>query len=303
MADAVGLIGLGAIGLPAAKNLIERGFQVYGYRRSSMTEFADAGGRPATSPRELAAQCSVVVTCLPNAKALEEVIAGRDGVLAAGRQGIVVVDLSMLKLSDKERMRDFVARGNGTLLDAPLSGLPSMVTQRTAVIFTSGDQRAYEVAKPALDGITDKALYLGEFGLGTKMKFAANLLVGVHILAAAETLALSAKAGLPLEQVIKILSPSAATSLQFQVRAPMMAQHNWHTALATVTLFLKDMETIAGFADEIGCPAPLIHTVREYFARAVEQGLGEKDVAAVYAVVAQELGVAEGTATEKAPKQ
>jgi putative dehydrogenase len=293
---AVGLIGLGAIGSLAAKNLIERGFQVYGYRRSSMAEFADAGGRPATSPRELAAQCSVIITCLPNAKAVEEVIAGPNGVLSAGRQDLVIVELSTLKLSDKERMRDLVARGNGTLLDAPLSGLPSMVTQRTAVIFVSGDQRAFEAAKPALAGITDKVFHLGEFGVGTKMKFAANLLVGVHILAAAEVLALSAKAGLPLDQVIKILSPSAATSLQFQVRAPMMAQHNWETALASVTLFLKDMETIAGFADEMGCPAPLIHTVRDYFARAVQQGLGEKDVAAVYAVVAKESGVAEDTA-------
>jgi 3-hydroxyisobutyrate dehydrogenase-like beta-hydroxyacid dehydrogenase len=292
MEGAVGLIGLGAIGLPAAKNLIERGFRVYGYRRSSMTEFAEAGGRPVTSPRELAGQCSVIITCLPNAQALEEVTVGANGVLAAGRQDLVIVDLSMLKLSDKERMRDFVARGNGTFLDAPLSGLPVMVKQRTAVIFVSGDERVYEIAKPALDGITDKALYLGEFGVGTKMKFAANLLVGVHILATAETLAMSAKAGLPLDQVIKILSPSAATSLQFQVRAPMMAQHNWDTALASVTLFLKDMETIAGFAEEMGCPAPLIHAARDYFARAVEQGLGEKDVAAVYAVVAKEAGVA-----------
>ena len=293
MAGAVGLIGLGAIGLPAAKNLIEKGMLVYGYRRSSMAEFAEAGGRPATSPRELAAQCKVVFTCLPNAAAVEEVITGPNGVLAAGQQDLVIVELSTLKLSDKQRLRDLVARGKGTLLDAPLSGLPNMVKQRTAVIFVSGDQRAYESAKPILESVTDKALYIGEFGLGTKMKFAANLLVGVHILATAETLAMSRKAGLPLEQVIKILSPSAATSLQFQVRAPMMAQHNWDTALASVTLFLKDMETIAGYADEIGCPAPLIHTVRDYFARAVEQGLGDKDVAAVYAVVEKEAGLAQ----------
>jgi L-threonate 2-dehydrogenase len=296
MDSPIGLIGLGAIGMPAARNLIERGYQVHGYRRSSMAEFAAAGGRPAKSPRDLATQCPVIVTCLPNAASLEEVVVGPNGVLAAGRRELIVVDLSMLKLSDKERMRDAAARSNATLLDAPISGLPSMVTQRTAVIFVSGDRQAYEAAKGPLDAITDKALYLGEFGVGTKMKFAANLLVGVHILATAETLALSAKAGLPLEQVIKILSPSAATSLQFQVRAPMMAQHNWETALASVTNFLKDMETIAGYADEIGCPAPLIHAARDYFARAVKQGLGEKDVAAVYAVVASESGI------EAAPK-
>jgi 3-hydroxyisobutyrate dehydrogenase-like beta-hydroxyacid dehydrogenase len=291
MDNAVGVIGLGAIGLPAAKNLIERGFQVHGYRRSNMAEFADAGGKPAASPRDLAKQCQVIITCLPDAKAVDEAIAGPNGVLSAGRKGLVIVELSTLKLSDKERMRDLVAQANGMLLDAPLSGLPNMVKQRTAVIFVSGDQQAYETAKPALEGITDKVLHLGEFGVGTKMKFAANLLVGVHILATAEVLAMSTKAKLPLEQVIKILSPSAATSFQFQARAPMMAQKNWETALASVGLFLKDMDTIAGFADEMGCPAPLIHTVRDYYARAVDQGLGEKDVAAVYAVVAKESGI------------
>jgi putative dehydrogenase len=177
MDNAVGLIGLGAIGLPAAKNLIERGFQVHGYRRSNMAEFADAGGKPAASPRDLAKQCQVVITCLPDAKAVDEAIAGPNGMLSAGRKGLVIVELSTLKLSDKERMRDLVAQANGTLLDAPLSGLPNMVKQRTAVIFVSGDQQAYETAKAALEGITDKAFHLGEFGVGTKMKFAANLLV------------------------------------------------------------------------------------------------------------------------------
>src|SRR4029453_10337332 len=180
MDNAVGVIGLGAIGLPAAKNLIERGFQVHGYRRSNMAEFADAGGKPAASPRDLAKQCQVIITCLPDAKAVDEAIAGPNGVLSAGRKGLVIVELSTLKLSDKERMRDLVAQANGMLLDAPLSGLPSMVKQRTAVILVSGDQQAYETAKPALEGITDKVLHLGEFGVGTKMKFAANLLVGVH---------------------------------------------------------------------------------------------------------------------------
>jgi 3-hydroxyisobutyrate dehydrogenase len=68
----------------------------------------------------------------------------------------------------------------------------------------------------------------------------------------------------------------------------MMADRNWDTALASISLFLKDMQTIAGFAEDLGCPAPLIHVVRDYFARAVEQGLGSKDVAAVYDVVAKE---------------
>jgi len=291
MEEAVGLIGLGAIGLPLAKNLIDKGFAVHGYRRSDMAEFAEIGGRPAASPREIGEQCKIVVTCLPDAKAVHEVVVGPQGVAAAQRNGFVIIELSTLALSDKNRLRELTALEGGTLLDCPLSGLPSMVKQRTAVIFASGDQQAYERVRPALDGMTDKAIYLGEFGVGSKMKFTANLLVGVHILATAEALALSAKAGLPLDQVIKVISPSGGTSLQFQVRAPIMAARNWDTALAATSMVLKDMEIIAGFADDIGCPAPLIHIVRDYFAQAVEHGLGPKDIAAVYEVVAREPGV------------
>jgi L-threonate 2-dehydrogenase len=72
----------------------------------------------------------------------------------------------------------------------------------------------------------------------------------------------------------------------------MMANRNWDTALASIKLFLKDMEIISAFADQIGVPAPLIHVARDYFARAVEQGLGSKDVAAVFDVVASEAKVA-----------
>ena len=295
MEKTVGIIGLGQIGLPIAVNLMNSGFTVHGYRRGSMDEFAKAGGRPAASPRKVAETCEYVITCLPDADAAEEVIDGASGLAKAGRNDLVVIELSTLKIKEKERLLAAMKAAGGMLLDCPLSGVPEMVRKRAAVIFASGEKAAYERVQAVFEGMTDKAFYLGGFGVGSRMKFVANLLVGVHILVTAEAMALGAKAGLSPELMVKVLSPSAASSLQFQTRAPLMAEKKWEPALAPHTILFKDLVTIAEFADALGCPTPLLHTARDYFAKAIEEGLESKDVASIYEVVSKECGLGWGT--------
>jgi 3-hydroxyisobutyrate dehydrogenase len=290
-AQKVGLIGLGAIGLPLAVNLIGKGFEVRGYRRGAMDGFRAIGGIPAASPKDVARECDVVLTVLPSYADIEQVLSGPDGVLAAKRANLVLVELSTLALGDKERLRAAVEATGGKMLDSPLSGVPRMVQQRAAVIFASGDQAAYERCKPVFDGMSDKAFYLGAFGVGSKMKFVANALVAIHILAAAEAMALGAKAGLDPELMVKLLSPSAGTSLQFQVRAPMMAQRKYDPVLAPNSVMGKDLPTIVAFAEELGCPAPLTHTAWDYFRRAQSGEMRDTDVASIYDIVARECGL------------
>lgn len=291
MSSKVGLIGLGAIGFPLAANLIARGFAVHGYRRGAMDEFARAGGHPAASPRAIAEACDVILTVLPAYADVREVLEGPHGVLSAGRKDLVIVELSTLAMSEKEALKDSAERAGCVLLDSPLSGVPRMVKERAAIIFASGDKAAYERAKPVFDAISDKAFYLGPFGTGSKMKFVANALVGIHILAAAEAMALGIKAGLDKDLMVKLLTPSAGGSLQFQVRAPLMAGRRYDPVLAPHTVLGKDLITIARFADELGCPAPLTHIARDYFKRAYEGELKHKDVASVFELVAAEAGL------------
>lgn len=291
MADKVGLIGLGAIGFPLAVNLIAKGFEVHGYRRGAMAEFADAGGRPAASPRAIGEACDVVLTVLPSYEDVRAVLDSANGVLRAGRKNLILVELSTLAMREKEALASAAERAGSVLLDSPLSGVPRMVKERTAIIFASGDKAAYERAKPVFDGMSDKAFYLGAFGTGSKMKFVANALVGIHILAAAEAMALGIKAGLDAALMVKVLTPSAGGSLQFQVRAPLMAERRYDPVLAPHTVLGKDLQTIARFADDLGCPAPLTHTARDYFKRAYESDLKSKDVASIFEIVAAEAGL------------
>ena len=291
MSERVGLIGLGAIGLPLAANFLAKGFEVHGYRRSSMHELESIGGRPATSPRTIGQACDIVVTVLPGYEDVRDVLEGPQGVLQSGRTNLVIIELSTLAMKEKEALRAAVEAAGSIMLDAPLSGVPKMVKDRASIIFASGDKAAYDRARPVFDGMTDKSFYLGPFGVGTKMKFAANTLVGIHILATAEAMALGIKAGLEPDLMVKALSPSGGTSLQFQVRAPIMAQRKYEPVLAPHPLIVKDLVKIAQFADELGCPAPLTHLARDYFQRACESEWRDTDVASIFEIVAEEAGL------------
>ena len=232
MKKIVGMIGLGKMGLPIAANLLEHGFTVIGYRRHMSDDFITMGGTPAHSSEEVARQCAVVITCLPEESALHEAVSGEHGLIHGAHPGLIVVDVGMLSIQAKEEARRSLEQVGAHMLDCPISGIPPQVLARKTVLFGSGEKDLFEQCKPVLEGFTSTIFYLGAFGAGTKMKCVANLLVGVHVLAAAEAMALSSKAGLDPATVIQVISPSVASSAQFVARAQMMVSHTYEPALA-----------------------------------------------------------------------
>lgn len=291
MRGAVGLIGIGAIGLPVAVNLMAAGYAVHGYRRSAMDDFIAAGGRPAACPRDVALACDTVISCVNTAQAAEELLAGPEGVLAAGREDLVVIEMNTINLPCKEGFKAAVDAAGGTLLDSPILGVPGAVAARKAVIFVSGDRGAYERVRGVYDAITERASYVGPFGNGLKMKYVANTLVGVHIAVAGEAMALARKAGVPHETVMEMLAGTASSSFQFDARAPMMAKGAWRPALASHTVLEKDLSIIEEFADSIGCVLPLLATASAYYRRSMAEGRGQEDCASIYDVILRDCGI------------
>lgn len=287
MGRRVGIIGLGSIGLPIALNMMKSQLEVHGYRRSAMTDFETSGGKPALSPKALALTCDVVVTVLPDLAAVEEAICGPNGILAAGRKNVTIIDLSTLPLSGKLSLADRVTQAGCCFMDCPISGVPQMIRERAGILFVSGDKSVFESTRDVFDGISDKVFYLGELGAGTKMKFIANSLVSIHILAAAEALAMGVKAGLDRDLMVKVLTPSAAGSLQFSVRAPMMMMKKYEPVLAATSVLSHDVPMFTQFADELGCAAPLLRVAEDYYKRALGTEWENKDVAAIIEIVAQ----------------
>ena len=136
--DRVGVIGLGKMGLPIARNLMVRGFHVTGYRRSGSPELAKEGGTVAASAAEVAAETDVILSIVPTADDVEEIIAGPAGTLVNLKPGTIHIEMSTIDVDRKARLRDQVRAKGGDLLDCPISGSPGMVAPRKATTFASG---------------------------------------------------------------------------------------------------------------------------------------------------------------------
>ena len=289
----VGIIGLGKMGLPVAANLLEHGFTVIGYRRHMIDDFITMGGIPAPSSKEVAQQCDVVITCLPEDRALLETVSGEYGLIHGAHPGLTVVDIGMLSIHAKEEARRSLEQVGAHMLDCPISGIPPQVLARKTVLFASGEKQLFERCKPVFEGFTSTIFYLGAFGAGTKMKCVANLLVGVHVLAAAEAMVLSTKAGLDPALVVQVISPSVASSAQFVARAAMMAEHRYEPALSSLHQMEESIAVINKLASSVNCPTPMLDKAAQYYESAVSSGLGEKDVSAMYSFLENTLGASQ----------
>ncbi|MEC7760604.1 MAG: NAD(P)-dependent oxidoreductase [Pseudomonadota bacterium] len=287
----VGLIGLGNMGMPMSKILIDAGYEVLGYRRGDASDFEALGGKAMASPRAVAEAADMILCCIPTDAALEQIVSGPDGIASGSLSGKIFAELSTLSPDVKETQRQVVEAQGGTMLDGAISGLPPMVVARTAVYMLSGEEAAYETLRPVFDALTQKHFFMGHFGAAMKTKLCANMLVAANIASTAETLAYGALMGLDQGKLIEALREGAGGSIQFTVRAARMAQGDWDNVLATTALLVKDINMIAKTGAEVGAPMPILSNVRPFYETAIENGFGEVDVAAVYTAFAEAAGL------------
>ncbi|HUL87385.1 MAG TPA: NAD(P)-dependent oxidoreductase [Pseudolabrys sp.] len=282
----VGLVGVGKIGLPIAENLIKSGYRVLGYRRSSLADFEKIGGIPARSPTEIGAQTDIVLTCLPSAEALDEVVQGKHGLVHSARPGQVVVELGSHLIPDKERQIAPLAAKGAVFIDGEVGGTPGMVRARKAVVYLAGDAEAAKMAEPVARGFSDIVHYFGPFGSASKVKLVNNLLVAVHIAATAEAMALGLKAGVDVDLMIKAVAAGSGGSTQFGIRAPWMAQRRFLPAQGDAVGLSHYFELIGDLAKRVGVATPLLDRATELYERCIKMGLGGHDNAVMVDVIA-----------------
>src|SRR5215468_7047746 len=283
--ETVGVVGVGKIGLPIAENLIKSGYRVLGYRRSSLAEFEKVGGVAARSPAEIGAQAEIVFSCLPSSQALDEVVEGDNGLMKSARPGQIIVELGSHPVPDKKRHVAPLAAKGVHFLDGEVSGTPGMVAARKAVIYLAGDKDACAKAERYVSGFADSCLYFGPFGAASRVKLVNNLLVAVHIAAAAEAMALGLKAGVDVDLMIKAIATGSGGSTQFGIRAPWMAQRRFLPAQGTVPGLQHYFGMIGEFADSVGVATPMLDRAIELYDKFMDMGFGEKDVAAMVDVI------------------
>jgi putative dehydrogenase len=282
----VAVIGLGKMGLPIARNLTERGFEVTGYRRSPGTALSEAGGQQAGSAAEAAESADVIISIVPDADAVDDVILGPSGTLKTMRPGTVHLEMSTIPIPRKLVVRDAVRAAGGDLLDCPISGAPPMVAPRLATTFASGDPASVESVRPVLDAISGPWVYTGEFGTGASLKYVANMLLATHMAATAEAMLLARGLGLDLELVQGALDNSIASSTIWRQRGPMVRAAAWTPAPGPIGTLRPILEQIAGAAQGAAVPSPVFGAAKALFDRAFADGMAELDIAAVYEVLA-----------------
>jgi L-threonate 2-dehydrogenase len=284
----VAVIGLGKMGLPIARNLLERGFAVTGYRRTPIDELSGAGATMAASAADAAAAADVVLSIVPDADAVDQVVTGPGGTLRSLRPGTVHIEMSTIQVDRKLRIRDSVRAAGGDLLDCPISGSPAMVAPRLATTFVSGDPASVDAVRPVLDAISGPWVYTGEFGTAASLKYIANMLLAVHTAAAAEAIELARRLGLDLDLVQQTLDNSIGSSAIWRQRGPVMRAREWTPAPGPIGTLHPILEQITNAADSAGFDPQVFGAAKTLFDKAIAEGWADLDIAAVHDLVAGE---------------
>ena len=289
----VGQIGLGIMGGAFARHLLAAGFNVIGYDidPAAMRAFTRAGGRTARSCAEVAARTRVLITSLPSPEAMEEAYFCKEGIAAGTRPGTIVIEASTMALELKESLRRRLARKRVTLLDCPISGTGAQAAAKDIAVYASGERRAFNRCRTVFDGFARSTYYCGEFGVGSKLKFVANLLVTIHNLSTAEAMVVGEKAGVDLGLLYRVISDGAGASRMFQVRGPLMVRGRYLPAHMKSKIYQKDIDIIRAFVRRLKCPTPLFDGSIPYYTAALRQGFALDDTASIHAVLRKRAGL------------
>ena len=288
----IGVVGLGAMGGGMARACLAEGHEVTGHDLSeaALAAFrADGGG--AAPMAEAAGGLDILVVVVLNGAQAEAALFGPDGFAPKLRAGAAIVCCPTVS---PEFARSLAARAEalGLLyLDAPISGGAAKARAGKLSILASGSEAAFAAAAPALDAMAETVFRLGaEPGAGSAMKAINQLLVGVHIAAAAEAITFGMTQGVSPEQTLAVISKCAGTSWAFENRGPHIRDGDY-TPLSAVDIWLKDLGIVLDIAGRAKFSAPLTAAALQQFVAASGSGLGREDDSAVAKVYARNAGL------------
>ncbi len=288
----LGFIGLGAMGSRMARRLLAAGHPLVGYNRTAAKAepLVAAGMKLAASPRQVAEASDVVFSMVSNTEALEAIAHGPDGVLAGLRPGTTWVEMSTVSPTATRRLAEAAAARGATVIDAPVSGSAITVEQGQLSFMVGGDPAALERVRPYLLAIGPTITHVGALGLAATMKIATNLGIAVQMLAFSEAVLLAEKAGIARERAVETLLKSVVASPMLKYRGPFVLEMPAE-ALFDVPMMQKDLELALELGHQLGVPLPTTALTQSMLTAARALGLGERDFAVVFDVLARLSGL------------
>jgi 3-hydroxyisobutyrate dehydrogenase-like beta-hydroxyacid dehydrogenase len=272
----IGFIGMGHMGSHMAQRLLEAGYQLAIYDRTPerAQEVAQHRATVARSPRELAAQCEVLMACVTDDEAQQSVMFGQDGALAGVHGGSMIIDLSTVSPDASRRLYQAAQQQGVSMIDAAVSGSVPQVEQGSLVIFVGGEQETYQQCKPILDVLGKSSFYMGASGMGTTMKLVVNTLLGLGMQALAEAIVLGEKAGIEKRLLLDVLGQTTVLTPGQKSKLENVKREQYPNNFA-LSLMHKDFRLVLSEAYDLSVSMPATAAAQQMYTAAMAKAMDE----------------------------
>lgn len=290
----IAFLGLGAIGRPMATHLARQPFDLAVWNRTAARAAelaARPGVRQAGTPAEAAAGAEVVVTCLPTSLEVEQLLEGDTGLLAGLGRGSVLVDCTSGDPAASRRIAERVAAFGVDFMDAPVSGGTTGAERGTLTVMCGGEGAVLDRVRPVLEAFGERIVHCGGVGAGHAVKAVNNALLAINLQAAAEGLAVLAKAGVSPDVALSVINASSGRSNATENLFPERVLNRSFPRTFRLALLAKDIGIAAAIAEGEAVPAPVLQLASQLWQSARRELGDEADHVEVVKVVERAAGV------------
>ena len=284
----LGMAGLGRMGFPMVKNLINAGFDIQVWNRNSKRSVSFATEMHceiAQTPKALASACDIVITMLADDAASQEVYLGRSGLLE-GKKATVFIEMSTVSPDWINRLQHQSSRA--AIIDAPVSGATQAAQEGKLMIMVGGSKEIAQPLLPIFDALGEKTIILGKQSAGATMKLAINSVIHSLNQAAAESLNLAQAAGIDLSLAYEALESSAACAPMLRYRKPLYLDEQAHQIMFTVSLAAKDVDLATRLGKILNVQMPQAELNLGILNQAKQNGYAQRDMASVISYLKKE---------------
>ncbi|WP_314955881.1 NAD(P)-dependent oxidoreductase [Bradyrhizobium cosmicum] len=283
--ERLGYLGLGLMGTPMTRRLLEAGYQVSIWNRSEgkVVPLLAAGAKRAVTPRDLLANSDIVFMCVTDAAAVEEVVFGPEGLAAASGAGKLVVDFSSIHPAAARDLATRLKAANGAnWIDAPVSGGTKGAEDGTLAIMAGGEAADVERVRPYVLAMARRLTHMGPTGAGQTTKLCNQVIVGCAMAVLAEATRLAVNAGIDASRLPEALAGGFADSIPLQLFVPRMVQGIHSPPLGHIATMLKDLDTVADVAQTTSTPVPMASLAGQLFRLAKAARGADADALEIY---------------------
>jgi len=282
----IGLVGTGMLGEAVGLHLLESGHSLTAYNRtkSKTANLEKNGAIISDTPKNVAESSELVITCVKDADAVEQILFSQDGIVAGKHDGLAVADMSTINPSSAINFSKKLHEEGIDSLEIPVMGGPNVAIHGQLVLMASGSKDVFEAYKKVFDAIANKTFFLGKSGSAHSIKIAMNLQISLLALALSEGITLTRKAGFDPEKFLEILNSTYFKTGMSENKAHKMIKDEFEPTF-TLKNLQKDLGIITEAAKDFGAVLPMAERANEIYRDAVDAGFGEIDYTGILAYI------------------